>query len=122
MCKAFIGIPSITLFHYFFRLKPQPNEATPIVVGRAGFQLRSRKREEYIKYTLPDTHKNWKKGWFYVGNHTPPLAEADGYSTRSNGRWTEPPLEAEKEQIQIYIDTILALKEVGLTGGAVVAN
>ena len=36
LCETFLGIPpSITLFYYFFKLKPHPNATNPSVLGGA---------------------------------------------------------------------------------------
>ena len=38
LCEAFLGIPpSIRLFWYFFKLKPNPDATNPDVVGGPGF-------------------------------------------------------------------------------------
>ena len=37
LCETFLGIPpSITLFRYFFKLKPHPDVANPSILGVAG--------------------------------------------------------------------------------------
>jgi hypothetical protein len=56
LCETFLGTPpSITLFCYFFRLKPHPSAAKPNVLGGAAIQLRTRKKAEYLDYSLVDS-------------------------------------------------------------------
>jgi hypothetical protein len=75
LCETFIGIPpSITLFHYFFKLKPHPNAANPNVLGGVGIQFRLEKKQEYFDYTLVDSVKDWRAEWFYAKNVLPALA------------------------------------------------
>jgi hypothetical protein len=41
ICEAFLGIePHWDLFHFLFRVKPQPTSKNPSIVGDAGIQLR----------------------------------------------------------------------------------
>jgi hypothetical protein len=57
--ETFLGIPpSITLFHYFFKLKPHPNVGNPRVLGGASIQFWVGKKKEYLHYTLIDSMKN----------------------------------------------------------------
>jgi hypothetical protein len=75
LCETFLWIPpSITLFLYFFKLKPHPSATKPNVLGGAGIQFRLRKKQEYFDYTLVDSMKDWKVEWFYAKNVLPALA------------------------------------------------
>jgi hypothetical protein len=122
-CEAFLGIPpSFTLFRYFFRLKPQPSEASPSIVGGAGFQLCSGMKEEFFEYKLPDANKKWREGWFYMGNHTPPSNPATGLRPINNERWSTTISVEEKEKIQIFLNTLKSLKKEGLTAVVVAAS
>jgi hypothetical protein len=79
LCEAFLGIePHFALFLFLFRLKPQPSVEHESVVGEAGFQLKQKSVEKYIKYKFPTSHPCWKDLWFYIGNHKPLLAERTG--------------------------------------------
>jgi hypothetical protein len=54
-CEAFLGIPpSITLFCYFFRLKPHPKSNNTSILGRCGIQFCQIKQKEFFEYTLVD--------------------------------------------------------------------
>ena len=40
LCEAFLGVlPSLSLFRYFFRLKPNPAAKTPVFLVAAGFNF-----------------------------------------------------------------------------------
>lgn len=55
LCETFLGIPpSMTLFWYYFKLKPQPDVTAPAVIGGARIQFRNGKRAEYVHYVLID--------------------------------------------------------------------
>ena len=70
LCEASLGIePYFELFRHLFHLKPQPNSTRLGVVGGAGIQLRHGMDKVYIPYKLSGKVINWKKKWFYVGNH-----------------------------------------------------
>jgi hypothetical protein len=59
LCETFLGIPpSITLFRYFFKLKPHLEVANPHVLGSAGIQFRAGRKTEYIHYTLVESMKS----------------------------------------------------------------
>jgi hypothetical protein len=58
-CETFLGIlPSITLFRYFFHLKPHPKSNGTSVLGACGIQFRHNKQKEYFEYTLVDSVKD----------------------------------------------------------------
>lgn len=124
LCEAFLGIPpSLTLFRYFFRLKPQPSTANPEVVGGAGIQFRAGKKGEFLSYVLPDSLKGWKTEWFYMGNLIPSLETHNLEAPKINTRWEEESLvENELEWIRLHVNQIKALKNRGLNGVTVVAS
>jgi hypothetical protein len=71
-CEAFLGIlPSITLFCYFFYLKPHPKSNNTSVLGGCGIQFRQNKQKEFFEYTLVDSMKDWRTEWFYASNMEP---------------------------------------------------
>jgi hypothetical protein len=50
-CEAFLGIkPHWVLFRKFFRVKPQPSDNNPRVVGGPGIQMRGDAAEQYLAY------------------------------------------------------------------------
>jgi hypothetical protein len=58
-CETFLGIlPSISLFHYLFRLKPHPRNDSTSVLGGCGIQFHQSKQKEFFKYNLVDLVKN----------------------------------------------------------------
>jgi hypothetical protein len=44
---------------------------------------------EFLSYLLPYSVKNWKAGWFYMGNHHLPLAMHIESAPKRNNRWEE---------------------------------
>lgn len=87
-CETFLGIlPCITLFCYFFCLKPQPKTASPYVLGGCGIQFRQGRQKEYFEYTLVDFVKEWRTEWFYAGNMLPSLAVHSNAGPIANDRW-----------------------------------
>lgn len=124
LCEVFLGIPpSIAPFRYFFRLKPQLDATKPEVVGGAEIQFRSGRKNEFVSYTLIDSVKSWKQGWFYMGNMHPPLEAHSTAAPVVNIRWEEETLSvAEFNGIRQFISQIRALKNRSLSGEAVVAS
>jgi hypothetical protein len=122
--EIFLGIPpSITLFCYFFKLKPHLDAANPHVLGGAGIQFRLRKKKEYLHYTLVDSVKNWRTEWFYAGNMWPPLEVHSNVASVPNARWEKEPVNAmELEGIRPFLKQLSAMKDQGLNGVGVVAN
>jgi hypothetical protein len=58
-CEAFLGIlPFVTLFLYFFHLKPHPKSDNNSILGGCGIQFRQNKQNEYFEYTLVDSVKD----------------------------------------------------------------
>ncbi|RLN23465.1 putative gypsy-type retrotransposon protein [Panicum miliaceum] len=71
-----LGIRShFNLFRHLFRLKPQPDECNPELVGGAGVQLRDKML--YLEYTTPSSLSGWHRQWFYIGNLKPSLPGRD---------------------------------------------
>ncbi|RLN04254.1 hypothetical protein C2845_PM13G06750 [Panicum miliaceum] len=76
LCESFLGIlPHFHLFHHLFRLKPQPDEDSPALVGGAGLQLRD--KALYLEFSTPSSLSGWHAQWFYIGNHKPSLPGRD---------------------------------------------
>ena len=74
LCEAFLGIsPSLSLFHYFFRLKPQPHCEETSVLGGCGIQFRQGLKIKFFDYDLVDSVKDWRAEWFYAANLIPSL-------------------------------------------------
>ncbi|RLM69968.1 hypothetical protein C2845_PM17G05890 [Panicum miliaceum] len=67
--------PAFHLFRHLFRLKPEPNEDNPALVGGAGVQLRD--KALYLKFSTPSSLSGWHARWFYIGNHKPSLPRRD---------------------------------------------
>jgi hypothetical protein len=93
LCEAFLGIePYFALFRFLFRLKPQPSLEHQCVVAEAGFQLKQKVVEKYIKYKFPSSHSGWKDLWFYIENHKLLLAERTGPVPTPQPEWNQNPL------------------------------
>ena len=105
LCETFLGIPpSITLFRYFFKLKPHPNAANPSVLGGASIQFWVGKKKEYLHYTLVDSVKNWRAEWFYMGNMWPPQEVHSNAAPVPNACWEKEPMNAmELEGIRPFL-------------------
>src|SRR5688572_30717060 len=88
------------------------------VFGGAGFQLRN--SSAYLKYDLPNSHGDWKKRWFYVGNHDPVLPVVIGHTPKHADNWVSE-LEDTLE-IADLLNQIAELKSLGLTGINVAAS
>jgi hypothetical protein len=74
-CESFLRIlPSISLFRYFFRLKPHPHSDSTSILGGCGIQFHQNKQKEFFKYNLVDSVKDCRSEWFYARNMNPPLA------------------------------------------------
>jgi hypothetical protein len=72
-CEAFLGIePHWDLFHFLFRIKPQPTSKNLSVAGGTGIQLRQQAGDKYLSYKFPSNLPGWKNHWFYIKNHAPP--------------------------------------------------
>jgi len=113
LCETFLGIPpSITLFHYFFKLKAHPDAANPSVLGGACIQFHVGRKNEYIHYTLVDSMKNWRAEWFYAGNMWPPLEVHSDTVLVPNNHWDKETLSAtELEDIHPFLKQIRAMMD-----------
>jgi len=124
LCETFLDIPpSITLFRYFFKLKPHLDAANLSVLGGAGIQFRVGKKKEYLHYTLVDSIKNWRAEWFYAGNMWPPLEIHCNAALVPNAHWEKDPMSAtELEGIRPFLKQLSAMKDQDLNGIGVVAS
>jgi hypothetical protein len=92
LCEAFIGIvPSISLFRFFFRLKPHPRSDTS-PLGGCGIQFRQGKKTLFFDYDLVDSIRDWRSEWFYTANMIPPHVVHSGSGPSVNDRWEKNPL------------------------------
>ena len=56
LCEAFLGTPpSLSLFRYFFRLKPQPRCDDTSVLGGCGIQFHQGLKNKFFDYDLVDS-------------------------------------------------------------------
>jgi hypothetical protein len=110
--ETFLGIlPSITLFRYFFRLKPHPNTASPHVLGGVGIQFHLGKKQEYVDYSLVDSMKDWRAEWFFAENILLALVVRDNTKPSVNNRWEKETLaSSETEKIKPFMKVIKSLK------------
>ncbi|XP_066329795.1 uncharacterized protein [Miscanthus floridulus] len=124
LCEAFLGIPpSLSLFRFFFRLKPQPRREETSVLGGCGIQFRQGLKIKFFDYDLVDSVKDWRAEWFYAANLIPSLVVHSGSGPVANDRWDkklESP--AEIQAIQPLLDRISTLKQQGLTGFGIVSS
>ena len=75
LCETFLGIPpSLSLFRYFFRLKPQPRREDTSVLGGCGIQFHQGLKSKFFDYDLVDSIRDWHADWFYAANLIPSLA------------------------------------------------
>ena len=124
LCEAFLGIPpSLSLFRFFFRLKPQPHREETSALGGCGIQFRQGLKIKFFDYDLVDSVKDWRAEWFYAANLIPSLVVHSGSGPVVNDRWDkklESP--AEIQAIQPLLDRISMLKQQGLTGFGIVSS
>ncbi|XP_034587765.2 uncharacterized protein [Setaria viridis] len=119
LCEVYLGIPpSLELFRKLFRCKPQPSVHRTEVFGGAGFQLRN--SGAYIEYTLTDSYGEWKKRWFYIGNHDPRLPVVTGHAPKHAENWVSEPKDT--PELDHMMQQITELKALGLTGINVAAS
>lgn len=123
LCETFLEIPPISLFRYYFRLKPHPKTSSTAVLGRYGIQFRQGKKSEYFDYTLIDSVRDWRIEWFYAGNMLPALDTHTNSGPVVNDRWEKEPLSpAELDKIRPLVNQIKSLKIQGLSGVGIVAS
>ena len=61
LCETFLGIPpSLSLFRYFFHLKPHPRRDDTNVLGGYGIQFRQGLKSKFFDYDLVDSVKDWR--------------------------------------------------------------
>ena len=97
LCETFLEIPhSLSLFRYFFRLKPQPCRDDTSVLGGCGIQFRQGLKSKFLDYDLVDSVRDWHVDWFYAANLIPPLAVHSGSSPLVNDRWEKNPLTSDE--------------------------
>jgi len=61
LCETFLGIPpSLSLFRYFFCLKPQPHHDDTHVLGGCGIQFRQGLKSKFFDYDLVDSVRDWR--------------------------------------------------------------
>jgi hypothetical protein len=110
--ETFLGIlPSISLFCYFFRLKPHPRSDNISPLGGCGIQFRQGKKNLFFDYDLVDSVKEWRSEWFYARNMLPALAVHSDSGPLVNDRWEKNPLSSEElKKIQPLLDRIRVLK------------
>jgi hypothetical protein len=112
LCETFLEIlPSIFLFHYFFRLKPHPRSDSTSPLGGYGIQFCQGKKGLFFNYDLVDSIKEWRSEWFYAGNMSPRLAVHSNSSPVVNDRWEKAPLTSEEfKKIKPLLEKIQTLK------------
>jgi hypothetical protein len=97
LCKAFLGIiPSISLFRFFFHLKPHPQSDNTSPLGGCGIQFCQGKKILFFYYDLVDSIWDWRSEWFYVVNMIPPLAAHSGCGPTVNDYWEKNPLTSDE--------------------------
>jgi hypothetical protein len=108
LCETFLGIlSSISLFRYFFHLKPHPQS----------------KKGSFFDYNLVDSIKEWRSEWFYTRNMSPPLAVHTNFGPVVNDHWEKAPLMSEElKKIKPLLEKIQTLKQQGLTRFRIVAS
>jgi hypothetical protein len=88
LCKTFLRIiPFISLFRYFFHLKPHPRSDYISPLG---------KKNLFFDYDLVDSVREWRSEWFYVGNMLSTLVVHSDYGPSVNDRWEKNPLSCEE--------------------------
>ena len=112
LCEAFLGIPpSLSLFRYFFHLKPQPRHEETNVLGGYGIQFRQGLKSKFFDYDLVDSVRDWHVDWFYAANLIPSLSIHSGSGPSVNDRWDKNPVSpAEVQAIQPLLNRISMLK------------
>jgi len=93
LCEAFLGIPpSLSLFRYFFRLKPQPRREETSVLGGCGIQFCQGLKSKFFDYDLVDSVRDFRANWFYAANLIPSLAVHSRSGPVVNDRWDKNPV------------------------------
>jgi len=112
LCETFLGIPpSLSLFRFFFRLKPQPRRDDTSVLGGCGIQFRQGLKIKFFDYDLVDSVRDWRSEWFYSANMIPPLSVHSSSGPTVNDRWEKKLLtEDENQAIKPLVERISTLK------------
>ena len=84
--------------------------------------MRPGRKGEYIEMELPDSNKEWRSEWFYIGNQEPGLPPRTGHGPKKVTEWDQQLTSREEEEISDLLADLTTLKEAGLMGGAVVIN
>ena len=93
LCETFLGIPpSLSIFCYFFCLKPQPRRDDTNVLGGCGIQFRQGLKNKFFDYDLVDSMRDWRADWFYATNLIPSLSIHSGSGPSVNDRWDKNPV------------------------------
>ena len=113
LCETFLGIPpSLSLFRFFFHLKPQPRRDDTSVLGGCGIQFRQGLKIKFFDYDLVDSVKDWRSEWFYSVNMIPPLSVHSSSGPTVNDRWEKKLLtEDENQAIKPLVERISTLKQ-----------
>jgi hypothetical protein len=108
LCETFLEIPpSISLFHYLFRLKQHPWSDNISPLGGCEIQFRQGKKNLFFYYDLVDSVKEWRSEWFYARNMLPTLAVHTDSGPSVNDHWEKNPLSSkELKMIQPLLDRI----------------
>ena len=64
----------LSLFRYFFCLKPQPRRDDTNVLGGCRIQFCQGLKSKFFYYDLVHSVRDWRADWFYAANLIPPLA------------------------------------------------
>jgi hypothetical protein len=112
LCETFLGIPPfLSLFRYFFCLKPQPYSDDTHVLSGCGIQFRQGRKNEFFDYDLVDSMRDWRADWFYTANMIYPLAVHSSSSPTVNDRWKKNLLTSDELQvIKPFLERIRTLK------------
>jgi hypothetical protein len=123
-CESFLGIlPSISLFCYFFHLKPHPRSDNTSILGGCVIQFRQGRKREFFDYHLVDSVKEWHSELFYARILNPPLAVHSNASHVVNDRWEKLLLTSEElNKIKSLFKRIKTPKQQGLTSFGIVAS
>jgi hypothetical protein len=119
-CETFLGIePHWDLFHFLFRVKPQPTSKNPSVAGGGGIQLRQQAGDKYLAYKFPSNIPGWKNHWFCIQNHAPQLPEKSNRPPIVRPEWNIELPRGDMDQVEELLDTIVAHKLMGVTSASV---
>ena len=113
LCETFLGIPhSLSLFRFFFRLKPQLHRDDTSVLGGCGIQFCQGLKIKFFDYDLVDSVRDWRSEWFYSANMIPPLSIHSSSGPTVNDRWEKKLLtDYENQEIKPLVERISTLKQ-----------